>query len=311
MSNLHRIAWIDAQIRAGRHPNARTIAAHFEISRRQAARDLEYLRHSMGAPLVYSPAENGYAYADDSFVLPAVVVSEPERAALGYLAERYAAIDGETAARVAGVLRRLAGRAVADPGSDERPPVAGLDGREVRAFDAARAAIEARRVLSVRYRGADGVVVARTFSPYAVLTRYGALSCVAYCDDVGVTGVFPLGRFENVEQTDRPFEVPPLFDLDEWRDERSPLRPEPFTAVVRLEDPTDAERLEAAVASDDGTYRIEFHDSGAILAALLACRSGFEIVAPRWLRERLLRRLEGLLRSHGGAAGEETGPPPS
>lgn len=49
MAKLHRIIWIDAQIRADKFPNARTIAQEFEISQRQAARDLEYLRDSLGS----------------------------------------------------------------------------------------------------------------------------------------------------------------------------------------------------------------------------------------------------------------------
>ena len=51
MSNLHRIQWIDAQIRAERFPNCSTIARKFEITRRQASRDIEYLRYSLGAPV--------------------------------------------------------------------------------------------------------------------------------------------------------------------------------------------------------------------------------------------------------------------
>lgn len=48
MSNLHRILWIDQEIRRGGYPNSRTIAEQFEISPRQAARDIEYLRYSLG-----------------------------------------------------------------------------------------------------------------------------------------------------------------------------------------------------------------------------------------------------------------------
>lgn len=150
MSNLHRLAWIDAQIRARAYPNATSIATQFEISRRQAARDLEYLRHSMGAPLDYSAEHRGYYYTDDAFVLPAMVMSDVELSSLSYLAERYSGSGGEAAARVAGVLRRLAGRAIADPGSDERPPVAGVDSRELHALDKLRIAIETRTAVSIR-----------------------------------------------------------------------------------------------------------------------------------------------------------------
>jgi predicted DNA-binding transcriptional regulator YafY len=298
VSNLHRLAWVDAQIRARRYPNASSVAQQFEISRRQAARDLEYLRHSMGAPLGYSAKHRGYYYIDDAFVLPAMVMSDVERSSLSYLAERYSGADGEAAARVAGVLRRLTGRAVADSGSKDRPPVAGVDSREMRALDKLRIAIETRTAVATRYRGADGVVVKRTLSPYALLTRFGVLTCIAYSEEVGVTLSFPLNRFESIESTDRRFEVPRLFDIRDWDEERRPLPTEPFTAIVRLNNPADAERLESAQAVGEGVYRIEFFESAAILSSLLSCHSGFEIVSPRWLRQRLRSELEKLLRAH-------------
>jgi predicted DNA-binding transcriptional regulator YafY len=62
MASLHRIQWIDSEIRAGRCPNARRVAGRFEISHRQAQRDFEYLRDSLGAPLVYGATERGYRY---------------------------------------------------------------------------------------------------------------------------------------------------------------------------------------------------------------------------------------------------------
>lgn len=74
------------------------------------------------------------------------------------------------------------------------PPVAGLDTRELRALDELRSAIEERLIVSVRYRGTDGRIVTRTLSPYAVLNRFGALSCVAYCDETGLTSIFILAR---------------------------------------------------------------------------------------------------------------------
>lgn len=41
MSNLHRIRWFDGQIREGNYPNSTALAGQFEISKRQAQRDIE------------------------------------------------------------------------------------------------------------------------------------------------------------------------------------------------------------------------------------------------------------------------------
>ena len=295
VSNSHRIAWIDAQIRASRYPNATTVATRFEISRRQAARDIEYLRHSMGAPIEFSPQHNGYRYIDETYALPALMVSDPERSALVYLAERYAAHEGEAADRVARVLRRLGNCAV--PAEAPEGEALAIDSVEMDAVTNVRRAISARRIIAVRYRGPDGVPQGRTMWPYAVIGRLGQLSCVAYCEEMGYTHVFPLFRFERVEQTGAEFEIPPHVRPHVF--ERSSVPPQPFVATIRFADQTDAERIEGVQSLDDGVYRIEFHDARSLISALMACPSAFQVLTPNWLRERVMQKLDALRVLHG------------
>ena len=89
MPALHRLQWIDTQIRAGRYPNTRSLAERFEISRCQAQRDFDYLRDSLGAPLVYSAPHRGFHYADGAFVLPGPYVTDTQRSGLSRLADYY------------------------------------------------------------------------------------------------------------------------------------------------------------------------------------------------------------------------------
>jgi hypothetical protein len=112
---LHRLQWIDAEIRAGRFPNARRVADQFEISPRQAQRDFEYLRDSLGAPLAYSALRRGYRYHGEAYVLPGPYVTPSQRGVLGSLAAYYArsaergadpVLDG-----MASLFARLSGRA--------------------------------------------------------------------------------------------------------------------------------------------------------------------------------------------------------
>ncbi len=70
LSNLHRLQWIDLQLRTGNYPNAGQVSARFEISRRQALRDFEYMRDSLGAPIEYSAARRGFFYTSETFTLP-------------------------------------------------------------------------------------------------------------------------------------------------------------------------------------------------------------------------------------------------
>ncbi|HYF94267.1 MAG TPA: hypothetical protein VD969_18775 [Symbiobacteriaceae bacterium] len=124
MSNLHRLQWIDAQIRAHRYPNAKGLAAEFEISRRQALRDFEYLRDSLGAPLTYSAQHRGFTYSSEAFTLPGPYVTAEQRTFLGRLAAYYSDVarhDARAAgtyATMAALLERLGGGGAAAP-----PPV--------------------------------------------------------------------------------------------------------------------------------------------------------------------------------------------
>jgi predicted DNA-binding transcriptional regulator YafY len=114
---LHRLQWIDAEIRAGRYPNARRVADQFEISPRQAQRDFEYLRDSLGAPLAYSAPRRGYRYDGDAYVLPGPYVTPSQQGVLGSLAAYYARSAAQRADPVldgmAALFARLSGRAYA------------------------------------------------------------------------------------------------------------------------------------------------------------------------------------------------------
>lgn len=117
MSNFHRLQWIDASIRYGRYPNTGDVANTFEISRRQALRDFDYLRDSLGAPIVYCAKHRGYYYTNSAFSLPSQLLTDEQRRQLFGLAEFYQSaviVDTRTAGTftaLAELLARLAGGA--------------------------------------------------------------------------------------------------------------------------------------------------------------------------------------------------------
>lgn len=88
ISSYHRIVWFHNKVIHGHYPNARKIAEQFEISLRQAQRDIEYLRSSMNAPLAYCTDKRGYRY-DSQYILPSFFLSESEKAMLSSLAQTY------------------------------------------------------------------------------------------------------------------------------------------------------------------------------------------------------------------------------
>jgi predicted DNA-binding transcriptional regulator YafY len=82
-----RFYWFESQIKAVLYPNAKWLSKQFEISRRQALRDIEFMRDRLSAPLEYCPKKRGFHYSDNSFGLSKARISEKEIIAL-VVAER-------------------------------------------------------------------------------------------------------------------------------------------------------------------------------------------------------------------------------
>jgi predicted DNA-binding transcriptional regulator YafY len=94
--------WFDEQIRAKLYPNAKTLSESFEISVRQAGRDIEYMQNSLRAPLQYNAKQRGYEYADHAYILPSVFLTETDVRILNFLIYKY-----ESAAASMGYMEGL------------------------------------------------------------------------------------------------------------------------------------------------------------------------------------------------------------
>ncbi len=65
MSQTERVFYIDRQIRRKGRVTSKDVEATFEVSNRQAKRDIEYLRDRLGAPIEYDPKAFGYVYTKE------------------------------------------------------------------------------------------------------------------------------------------------------------------------------------------------------------------------------------------------------
>ena len=71
-----RFLWFQNEIKNNNYPNTKALAEHFEITRKTAQRDIEFLRDRMSAPLVYIPEQRGFAYEDNTYELPGFWLEE-------------------------------------------------------------------------------------------------------------------------------------------------------------------------------------------------------------------------------------------
>jgi hypothetical protein len=77
--SYERYTWFHGRVKAGVFPNATHLAERFEISCKQAQRDVAFMRDRLGTPLLYNPDRRGYGYEDGNYVLPPVWLKEEER----------------------------------------------------------------------------------------------------------------------------------------------------------------------------------------------------------------------------------------
>jgi len=80
--SFERYNWFHGQIKAGRYPNASKLSERYEISVKQAQREIDFMRDRLRAPLVYDSRRRGYGYEDNSYELPPIWFKEDELLAL-------------------------------------------------------------------------------------------------------------------------------------------------------------------------------------------------------------------------------------
>lgn len=287
MSNTHRIQWFDQQIREARYPNSNHLAERFEISKRQAQRDIEYMVASLRAPLVYDAKRRGYGYDDSAYVLPHLYMTEEEKRVLRYLVHRYSQYDydnADTAHRVA----RLLDRFTDDSESElyDRLPMFNTDPRMMQLVLLLTEAIKHSHAVQLVYEGEQLVM-----QPTRLLSRYNDDYVAASCDNGQEQRQFRLSSIAHAAIVGKTATAADGENSPIVRDESGAPSRKPFTAKVRLMQPLESggtwNGFAATCSGDDPLlYVVDFYDTNAFLRHLIMSEWE-ELLAPKWLREKL------------------------
>ncbi len=200
MSNMHRILWFDEQIRSRHFPNAKALAEHFEISARQAGRDIEYMQESLRAPMSYNARRRGYEYNDAAYILPSVFLTETDIRIVNFLIYKYEeAVKSigyvEGLDRVIQTLKRF----VPYQPEDSELPAFIVDTRTAQHKHDIDQAIERGHKLHIVY--ADNVgeheVDIHPYRTYSQATQEH-VAVIAWCEQSGEVEHFRLDRIESI-----------------------------------------------------------------------------------------------------------------
>ncbi|MHB8771114.1 MAG: helix-turn-helix transcriptional regulator [Syntrophales bacterium] len=304
--SYERYAWFHGRVKAGAFPNSMRLAEHFEISRKQAQRDVEFMRERLSAPLLYNPDRRGYGYENGNYELPPVWLKEEELQAFCLALRLSAAIpDRELKNALHALMEKFLSLRSADapPGFrdvEEKVSVKNIEYYRVPEpiFHAVVAALFRNRALKIIYRTPHkNETTERTVRPLHLLCYMGNWHMIAFCSLRGEVRDFALSRIRAVQPCAEPLALPPgLPSIKEYIGRNFGVITGKHSTDVVLRftpgvSPWIAEQAwhdtqDVSIGSD-GSLRLRFPVSGFLEVAreILKHGASVEVLEPKELRE--------------------------
>lgn len=200
MSQTERIFHIDRAIREDGGITIHEIAGHFEISPRQAKRDIEYMRDRLEAPIVWSQERLRYEYSSTWESLRAA--DEKSLFAFAFLSSiltKYSYVPIVSEDIIAILREKIGGRysGIADKVRYELPDLESIDGEVAYALCEALAG---KSWLCIGYIDAKGGRSERSIVPARLLNYAGKWYCVALDSRSGELRTFSVARIDAGEK---------------------------------------------------------------------------------------------------------------
>jgi predicted DNA-binding transcriptional regulator YafY len=324
MGNLERIVFIDSKLRAGDGFRLADIVERFEVSERQAKRDIEFLRYRLDAPLEWDASKRSYRYTEEFSGLDFA----DEKALLFYVFARAAA---GTLAYVplaeAGALERLRElvprqlRGLEKALRYELPNFEPINAESLALF---LTAIKKGEAISALYRDAAGLEEPRTIVPRRLVNYGGTWYCIAYDPSHRQLRTWKLSRFGPLrvvaaEEGRGPDEA----ELDSFLDRSYGMFKGDGAELARLRFRGRAREIvrgeiwhpeQLAAERDDGSGRtcldleVPVSRWEEILGRVLRFGAEGEVLGPAIFREKWLAEIEAMAEVARRARGSDTTP---
>ncbi len=319
--SYERYQWFHGMVSAGKFPNVAKLADHFEISGRQASRDLEFMKERLGAPLRYDSCRRGYTYDKGSYELPPFWLKEEELQALSLALRLAAAIpDREIKKSLHTLMGHFLALRSAAPAPlkleklEEKVSIKNVAYYRVpeAIFHAVSAALFGDGALKITYHSPySNETTERKIRPLHLLCYMGNWHVIAFCGLRKEIRDFAVSRIRaahpRAETLPLPSGLPPI---KEYLRRNFGLLTGDFPTVVKLRfspavSPLIAEQewYEAQEVSIDqgGSLHLSFPVSGLaeVIREILKYGADVEVIEPAELRDagaKEIRRMEKLYR---------------
>ncbi|MCP5051717.1 MAG: WYL domain-containing protein [bacterium] len=209
--SYERYLWFHRKLKKGRYPKLKELMEHFEISQRQAAREIEHMRLFFNAPVEYSPEHRGYYYSDNSFEFPSAMITEEEIISL-IIAKRLSVTipDKRRQIRLDTFFENLSASFDLDIAQLEKK----ISLKNIRyyrvspgVFDAVLQGVNKNKKLHITYRSVHTKEDSRrTVAPLHLMLYMGNWHIIAYCELKKGIRDFTLSRIQGVSVLEEPVE---------------------------------------------------------------------------------------------------------
>jgi predicted DNA-binding transcriptional regulator YafY len=199
-----RYLWFHQRLKKKTFPQLRDLMERFEISQRQAAREIEHMRLFFYAPIEYSADKKGYYYEDDSFEFPVPMISEEEIISL-VIARRLSVTipDERRKQQLNSFFENLAAYFDLDlPGIGKKISLKNVRYSRVApgVFDAVLKGLNRGKKLDIAYRSVYTKESSqRVINPLHLVLYMGSWHIIAYCEMRKGVRDFALSRIRTIE----------------------------------------------------------------------------------------------------------------
>ena len=310
--SYERYLWFHGKVKSGGFPNAAHLVERFEISRKQAQRNVEFMREPLGAPLLYNHDRRGFAYENGNYELPPVWLNEEELHAFCLALRLSATIPDQ---KLKHSLHRLMEKFLSLRSADSPPTFQDIEEKlSVKNveyykvpepfFRAVVAALFREHALRITYRTPHkNETTERIVHPLHLLCYMRNWHLIAFCGLRGEVRDFALSRIRAVQPTTEPLALlPGLPPIKEYiRRNFGLIAGDRSMEVVLRFTPgisswiVEQEWHEAQKVSigEDGSLHLSFPVSGfaEVARELLKYGAAVEVLEPRELRETIAEEI--------------------
>jgi predicted DNA-binding transcriptional regulator YafY len=307
-----RFIWFNNQIKAGRFPNSVTLSQRYEVSRKTAQRDIEFMRDRLSAPLVYVADKRGYAYEDTAYELPGIWINEEELSALLISSRLASSIpDRGLKSSLKSFLDQIVslhslGESISMEELNEKVSVKNVEYARIReeTFRQVASALFSQRPLRIGYYSPHkDEHTERDILPLHLLQYMGNWHLIAYCALRGEIRDFALSRMRSVEIS--PLKISaktPTISIKEYIRKNFGLMNSGAAVEVCLRFSPDiapwiSEQVwhpgQKVIRDSDGAIRLRFPvaDFKEIKREILRYGSQIEVIYPEEMREEVKKEI--------------------